>query len=72
MSWSATRSSTASAPRRYTYVEYGTGERELYDLEKDPFQLANQARTADPALLQAFAAAAGRAQELRLDQLPDA
>ena len=41
---------------KHTYVEYGTGERELYDLEKDPFQLANQAETADPALLQAFAA----------------
>jgi N-acetylglucosamine-6-sulfatase len=41
---------------KHTYVEYGTGEREFYDLEKDPFQLANQARTADPALLQAFAA----------------
>ena len=24
-----------------TYVEYGTGERELYDLEEDPYQLEN-------------------------------
>ena len=34
---------------RHTYIEYGTGERELYDLAADPFQLANLARTADPA-----------------------
>jgi N-acetylglucosamine-6-sulfatase len=40
---------------RYTYVEYGTGERELYDLQQDPFELANQAATADAALLHAFA-----------------
>jgi arylsulfatase A-like enzyme len=37
--------------QRYTYVEYATGERELYDLEKDPDQLDNLAGTADPALL---------------------
>jgi hypothetical protein len=41
---------------RHTYVEYGTGEREFYDLEADPFQLTNQAASADPALLEAFAA----------------
>jgi N-acetylglucosamine-6-sulfatase len=33
------------------YAEYGTGERELYDLEKDPYQLDNRYRTADPELL---------------------
>ncbi len=32
---------------RYTFVEYTTGERELYDLERDPFQL--QSLHADPA-----------------------
>jgi N-acetylglucosamine-6-sulfatase len=26
---------------RYVYVEYGTGGRELYDLDADPFQLTN-------------------------------
>ena len=33
------------------YVEYDTGERELYDLRSDPWELANIAQTADPALL---------------------
>jgi N-acetylglucosamine-6-sulfatase len=33
------------------YVEYGTGERELYDLRSDPFQLANRIGDADPVLL---------------------
>lgn len=33
--------------RRYVYLEYVTGERELYDLERDPFEL--DSRHADPA-----------------------
>jgi arylsulfatase A-like enzyme len=37
--------------RRYTYVEYATGERELYDDATDPYQLENIAKTADPGLL---------------------
>jgi N-acetylglucosamine-6-sulfatase len=36
------------------YVEYGTGERELYDLKADPFQLANRIDDVDPALLAAL------------------
>jgi N-acetylglucosamine-6-sulfatase len=36
------------------YVEYGTGERELYDLQADPFQLDNRIDEADPALLAAL------------------
>jgi N-acetylglucosamine-6-sulfatase len=37
---------------RYTYVEYtATGERELYDLTTDPFELHNIAATADPILV---------------------
>jgi N-acetylglucosamine-6-sulfatase len=36
------------------YVEYGTGERELYDLLADPFQLDNRIDDADPALLAVF------------------
>jgi N-acetylglucosamine-6-sulfatase len=36
------------------YVEYGTGERELYDLKADPFQLANRIDDVDPALLVAL------------------
>lgn len=35
----------------YLYVEYVTGERELYDLNKDPYELQNLSATADPALL---------------------
>lgn len=37
--------------RRYTYVEYVTGEVELYDDLADPDQLHNLAATAPPALL---------------------
>jgi arylsulfatase A-like enzyme len=36
---------------RYTYVEYATSERELYDLTKDPDELNNLAASADPSLL---------------------
>jgi N-acetylglucosamine-6-sulfatase len=36
---------------RYTYVEYKTGERELYDRQEDPYQLSSIHRTASPALL---------------------
>lgn len=34
---------------RYTYVAYGTGEEELYDLSADPYQLSNKARDASYA-----------------------
>lgn len=33
------------------YVEYDTGEKELYDLRKDPYQLENTARQASPETL---------------------
>ena len=46
----------------YTYVEYATGEKELYDLETDPNELDNLATTADPALL---ATLHGRLDQLR-------
>jgi N-acetylglucosamine-6-sulfatase len=36
---------------RYTYVEYKTGERELYDRQEDPYQLRSIDHTASPALL---------------------
>ncbi len=35
---------------RYVYVEYDTGDRELYDLQADPYELDN--RVADPAMAQ--------------------
>ncbi len=34
------------------YVEYGSGERELYDLREDPYQLENRYERADPDLVQ--------------------
>ncbi len=40
---------------RYTYVEYVTGERQLYDLRTDPDQLHNVVATADPKLVQGLA-----------------
>jgi N-acetylglucosamine-6-sulfatase len=42
--------------RDVIYVEYGTGERELYDLRQDPHQLVNAVEEADPALVEALAA----------------
>ncbi|GAA2268941.1 sulfatase [Nonomuraea roseoviolacea subsp. roseoviolacea] len=38
----------------YTYVKYATGETQLYDLTKDPYELTNLAADADPALLQSL------------------
>jgi arylsulfatase A-like enzyme len=35
----------------YTYVEYGTGERELYDLRRDPYEVDSLHARADPQLL---------------------
>jgi N-acetylglucosamine-6-sulfatase len=49
---------------RYLYVDYETGEAELYDLREDPFQLEN--RVSDPAF-----EATKRALARRLDQLRD-
>ncbi len=40
----------------YLYVEYETGERELYDLRSDPYQLNNLAASTDAAVLKRFAA----------------
>jgi N-acetylglucosamine-6-sulfatase len=37
--------------QHYTYVEYGNGDRELYDLRTDPDQLLNIASRADPDLV---------------------
>ena len=35
----------------YTFVQYGSGERELYDLRRDPHQLENIAGQADSAVV---------------------
>ena len=40
----------------WSYVEYITGEVELYDLETDPYELQNLASTADPKWLAQLAA----------------
>ena len=45
------------------YVEYGTGESELYDLAQDPHQLANLAGEADPFLVSALSARLGELAE---------
>jgi N-acetylglucosamine-6-sulfatase len=37
--------------QRYMYVEYENGERELYDLVKDPYELQNLYDSADPDLI---------------------
>jgi arylsulfatase A-like enzyme len=47
---------------RFIYIEWLTGERELYDLVADPYQLNNQVESTDPELLAALAA---RLAELR-------
>jgi N-acetylglucosamine-6-sulfatase len=39
---------------RWSYVEYGSGERELYDLANDPHQLDNVVERADPDLVAAL------------------
>jgi arylsulfatase A-like enzyme len=46
---------TAVRTDRYTYVEYVTGERQLYDLQNDPDELHNIATTADPKVVQDLA-----------------
>lgn len=40
---------------RYSYVEYGNGERELYDLQADPHQLENIFESAPSRLTRLFA-----------------
>ena len=37
--------------KNHLYVEYATGERELYDLRADPYELRNLASSADPGLI---------------------
>ena len=53
-------STTASAPAAVWYVEYVTGERELYDLPRDRAELHNLAATARPQLLRRLAARLAR------------
>lgn len=48
---------------QYKYVELGTGERELYDLAADPYELVNQAN--NPAFADIRSQLATRLQQLR-------
>lgn len=41
---------------RYLYVEYVTGEKELYDLQSDPYELDNLIKSADATLIAELAA----------------
>jgi N-acetylglucosamine-6-sulfatase len=36
----------------HKYVEYGNGEKELYDLANDPYELKNVYEGADPSLIE--------------------
>ena len=56
-SWSGVRT------KRYAYFEYETGERELYDLQEDPYELKSIHQSVDPALLSDLRA--------RLEELKD-
>ena len=40
----------AVSTANHLYVEYETGEKELYNLSKDPYELTNRYASADPAL----------------------
>jgi arylsulfatase A-like enzyme len=67
------RSYSGIRSEQEVYVEYVTGEKEYYDLARDPYQMENQAASLPPALrsklsarvaaLKACAAAACRAAE---------
>jgi N-acetylglucosamine-6-sulfatase len=53
---------TAIRSARYKYAEHGSGEKELYDLQSDPFELRN--RHGHPAYAAVEAQLAARLQEL--------
>ena len=50
---------------RYLYVEYVTGEKELYDVRRDPAELHNLASTANPQLVAALSAEVARLKTCR-------
>jgi Ca2+-binding RTX toxin-like protein len=54
---------------RYKYVEYWTGEIELYDLAQDPHELVN--RAGDPAYADTLSQMAAQLAALRAPQAPD-
>jgi N-acetylglucosamine-6-sulfatase len=50
---------------RYAYVEYSTGERELYDLANDPYELHNLAPDTSPPVVSLLATFAARLKAMR-------
>lgn len=53
---------------RYSYVQYSTGERELYDLVNDPYELHNLAFDKSPPIQSLIASFAARLQKMRACQ----
>ncbi|HUP82691.1 MAG TPA: sulfatase-like hydrolase/transferase [Candidatus Limnocylindria bacterium] len=51
--WAALRTTSTSPLGLWHYVEYETGERELYDLQADPYELNNRAGSPSYAGIQA-------------------
>lgn len=51
--------------QRYVYVEYSTGERELYDLVNDPNELHNLALDKSPAITSLMTSFAARVKKMR-------
>jgi N-acetylglucosamine-6-sulfatase len=45
---------------KYTYVEYGNGDTELYDLAADPDELVNIAKRIDPDVVRRLSARLGK------------
>jgi hypothetical protein len=51
--------------REATYVEYATGEKEYYDLVKDPYQMENIAARLDAPTLAALRARVGALKDCK-------
>ena len=72
-SWTAVRTTPSNPLGLWHYVEWADGERELYDLSIDPWELEN--RNGDPTLTDIQAALAARLAQLRAEGVeyqPDA
>lgn len=52
----------------YTFVQWGSGDRELYDLKADPYQLQNLASKADPVLIQRLSTRLSELSKCRGDE----
>jgi hypothetical protein len=63
--WTALRTTHANSLGLWHYVEHATGERELYDLDADPWEMENIAGS--PAVEEIEAALAARLAELAIE-----